>query len=117
MKKLIIENRYEGEDSVDDRTILKSPLENQVPDQRNQVTPKELRKITKICDKIDNGKEIDNDKVKKIKKYELLLEDDEYNYVKSKFNSYGNWIAREEARKQILRVADAIDNAEEYKVK
>lgn len=89
---------------ISDQEIFALPLNNASMTGRAQVTIKELRRMDKIISLIEGKKEI-------------LLEEEDYAYLKEKFNSYSLWPSSKTLRAHILKAADKLEKAEQVEVK
>lgn len=72
-----------------ERGVLGAVLENQ-----QQATVQDLRIIDKICDILEQEK--------------VVFDDEQYSYVKDKFNNFTNWNPSKEYRKIILSLAEKL---------
>ena len=79
--------------SSDERLVLKTPLESVVAN--SSVTVKDLRRADKICELLE-------------KTDIVALEDSDYDYLKSKFDSFPDWNPAPQFRKLILSVAEKL---------
>jgi len=75
------------------RGILKASLENR--DSRG-ITVAELRKIDKVCKILEQETET------------IEFEDEDFNYLKQKFQSFDAWLADPKAREMVLKAADTL---------
>jgi hypothetical protein len=69
----------------------------------------ELRKIDKACNVLEEKFNADD----KDAVVEILVEDADFDFIKSKFNEFEGW--NPQARKLVLEVDQAIQNAEDVK--
>jgi len=75
------------------RSVFKGSLENR---ESRGITVAELRKIDKVCKILEQDSET------------LEFEDEDFNYLKQKFQSFDAWLADQKARDMVLKAADIL---------
>lgn len=75
--------------SKEERSVLIAVLENQ-----QQTSIQDLRVIDRVCDLLEQEK--------------VVFDDEQYLYVKEKFNNFTNWNPSKEYRKIILSLAEKL---------
>jgi len=75
------------------RAVLRGSLENV---ETRGITVADLRRIDKVCKILEQDSET------------LEFEDEDFNYLKHKFQTFNGWRAEAKARDMVLKVADIL---------